>query len=214
MKHERWKPHGGGKVTLPLSRHLELIGAGVRTRGVDGQGQLPSIAVVQNDWTGLRTFTTCGRSFASRSDAMRYRSKWLIAHPIAREETVAVHVVDGSACGLSCLPCAYGLYGACGRTRDSTAGALQMAAALSSVRPEYTELLPTITTGLLPVGGSASQPAQQPQLEHSEAFMRTMHIVSRTSELRPGVGRKNDVGTSVSSADREYVTSRVPPCLF
>lgn len=186
MSQNTWRPHATrGIAGIPLRRHLELIGRR-KPRRSQGDHEVtppgpppPPVALVHNAWTGVKTFTTCGKAFASRDDALRYRDRMAL---FQTSQAVAVEVSRATACGPECLPCAYGMYGTCAATRHSSVHALRVAQQLSATaRAAYAEELPTATVFAphhsamaAPLNASAAH-----ALDHDETFAHAMNLVRR-----------------------------------
>ena len=179
---DSWKPHGtGGIGKIPLKKHLELIGRKPRrSRAEESEAVLP-IALVHNVWTGVKTYSTCGKAFASRDDATRFRERMSNMHGT---QSIDVETSRVTTCGPECLPCAYGMHGTCTNTRQSSVHALRVAGALSATATAaYTEELPTVTISACSTSASRtsvttrSQPHMQEALEENEAFMHAMDLV-------------------------------------
>lgn len=184
-----WKPHAAGGVTpVSIGRHLELIGKKQRhSRGGElaATGPAPPIAMVHNAWTGVKTFSTCGRSFASRDDAQRFRGRVASSHA---SQVVTLEVSSTMSCGPECLPCAYGLYGTCANTRQSSIQALRIARQLSATATAaQLEVLPTVTV-CAPASSRAANTAHAsaPSLEQDEAFALAMDQVRSGSPWGSG----------------------------
>lgn len=184
-----WKPHAAGGITpVSLGRHLELIGRKPRlSRGGDDAAPAapaPPIALVHNAWTGVKTYSTCGKSFASRDDAQRFRGRVASTHA---SQVVTLEVASTASCGPECLPCAYGLYGTCANTRQSSVHALRVAKQLSAnATAAHLEVLPTVTVcAPAPlshqVESTSRESAPAVSLEQDEAFAHAMDQVRRGS---------------------------------
>lgn len=175
---QSWRPHASGRISqIPFKRHLELIGECKPVK--NSQPIPPPIALVVNAWTGAKTYTICGKAFASRDDALRFRSRMTALH--ATCGMMEVEVTQSTPCGPECVPCAYGIYGACDRTRQSSVQTLQVARHLSETATTgYTEVLPTATIRAPIPSYSTSksvEPGVSASLDDSAAFQQAMDVI-------------------------------------